>query len=147
MYLMQLFAESEIKIDFNEEIVYDTEDVWDDGTDLVAVVEMELAATDGLVRLARFYRERTGKTIDPESHFNFYIRLSDWGTCLTDHDIIAVYNSDDICETYEIEMTPDDRWRVLRVLNKQCTEHLGKSVSTLMAESRKTLEAEQKKGE
>ena len=142
MYLMNLFAMTEIKIDFNEEIIYDKEDVWGDETEFTATVEFELVSTDGLVKLAHAYRDHLGLQSDPESYFNFYVQLNDIGSCILDNDITAIFHSD-VCSddmmTYYINMSEDERWQILRALDRQCREQLGRDCFTLLTESKDAL--------
>ena len=153
MYLMNVFFENNIKVDFNEEIIYGKDDPWGDESSYVPTVEFELMGTPELYRIADRVRIRHGfrlihpvdqfTDIDPVAYYNFYIKLSDWGTCPVDLDLtFAVCNSD--CDDneygYQIELKPDERFVIYRILNAQCMKHLGKSCADLMAESKTAMQ-------
>lgn len=157
MHLMDLFVENEFKINFNEEIIYDKDDPWGD-EDWVPTVEFELYGTPGLNSLADRARIRSGfhpihpmdgfvtnEQLDAVAWYNFYVTLSRWGDNPLDHDLIFTVNNSDCSDDgkmYEIEMTPDERLRVFRALDKQCRLKLGKSCYDLLNESEAAMKGE-----
>ena len=157
MTLTEKFISDTLHIDFDGEILYRSDEVFDAHPVRFATVEFILKATDVLVEIAdriRFdkgyppvYPRADGMDYDADGFYNFYIGISklpgDGQACRADKCIsFVVVNSDssDNEDMYEIELSESDQEIVLAVLDKQCRRHLGKSCTELLAEAEKGMQ-------
>ena len=157
MTLTEKFISDTLHIDFDGEILYGSDEVFDAHPVRFATVEFILKATDVLVEIAdriRFdkgyppvYPRADGMDYDADGFYNFYIGISklpgDGQACRTDKCIsFVVVNSDssDNEDMYEIELSESDQEIVLAVLDKQCKRYLGKSCTELLAEAERGMQ-------
>ena len=150
------FPLDQIRIDFDTEIMYSS-----DQTDVhfpahFPTVIFSLRDTDVLVSLADKIRTSGGgkplypmegypeESCDQNGWYNFYIGINDFPAPPVDTSISAYVNSPD-CEDdgdyYTIPIPEEDMNALYQSLDAQCRKHLGKSCADLLTEARKEMEA------
>lgn len=149
------FPLDQIRIDFDTEIMYSS-----DQTDVhfparFPTVIFSLRDTDALVSLADKIRTSGGgkplypmegypeESCDQNGWYNFYIGINDFPAPPVDTSISAYVNSPD-CEDdgdyYTIPIPEEDMNALFQSLDAQCRKHLGKSCADLLAEARMEME-------
>ena len=150
------FPVDQIRIDFDTEIMYSS-----DQTDVhfparFPTVIFSLRDTDALVSLADKIRTSGGgkplypmegyseESCDQNGWYNFYIGINDFPAPPVDTSISAYVDSPD-CEDngsyYAIPIPEADMNALYQSLDNQCRKHLGKSCIDLLAEARREMEA------
>ena len=150
------FPLDQIRIDFDTEIMYgsDQTDVCFPAT--FPTVIFSLHDTDALVCLADRIRVSGGgkplypmegypwESCDQNGCYNFYIGINDSPAPPVDTSISAYVDSPD-CEDngsyYAIPIPEADMSALYESLDNQCRKHLGKSCADLLTEARKEMEA------
>lgn len=149
------FPLDQIRIDFDTEIMYSS-----DQTDVhfpasFPTVIFSLRDTDALVSLADKIRTSGGgkplypmegypeESCDQNGWYNFYIGINDFPAPPVDTSISAYVDSPD-CEDngsyYAIPIPEADMSALYESLDNQCRKHLGKSCADLLAEARMEME-------
>lgn len=149
------FPLDQIRIDFDTEIMYSS-----DQTDVhfparFPTVIFSLHDTDALVSLADKIRTSGGgkplypmegypeEACDQNGWYNFYIGINDFPAPPVDTSISAYVDSPD-CEDdgsyYAIPIPEEDMSALYESLDDQCRKHLGKSCADLLTEARKEME-------
>ena len=149
------FPLDQIRIDFDTEIMYSS-----DQTDVhfparFPTVIFSLRDTDVLVSLADKIRTSGGgkplypmegypeEACDQNGWYNFYISINDLPSCPVDTCISAYVDSPD-CEDngsyYAIPIPEAEMSALYESLDNQCRKHLGKSCADLLAEARMGME-------
>lgn len=150
------FPLDQIRIDFDTEIMYSS-----DQTDVhfpahFPTVIFSLHDTDALVSMADKIRTSGGgrplypmegypeEACDQNGWYNFYIGINDSPAPPVDTSISAYVDSPD-CEDngsyYAIPIPEADMSALFQSLDAQCRKHLGKSCADLLTEARKEMEA------
>lgn len=145
--MLQEILRDEILIDFYEEILYGTDQVYDSYPVVFQTVTFELYSTSLLVTLAdkirmkKDYLPVANKYVnrDQNGWYNFYIGINNYQGPRTDSVIeFVLVNSDspDNEETYSIELTEEERKIIYELLDEQCREELHKSCADLLEEAK-----------
>ena len=149
------FPLDQIRIDFDTEIMYSS-----DQTDVhfpahCPTVIFSLRDTDVLVSLADKIRTSGGgkplypmegypeESCDQNGWYNFYIGINDFPAPPVDTSISAYVNSPDYADDgyeYAIPIPEADMSALYESLDNQCRKHLGKSCADLLAEARMEME-------
>lgn len=142
-----------VQINFDSEIMYDDDQVYDSHPCRFATVGFMLRDTYELYRMVDTMRKERGylpmswwgedDPYDQDGWYDLYVGLNDHAKSKVDSAItVVVVNSasDDNECAYEIALTEEEQAEVYRALDEQCRERIGKSCEDLLAESRKVLE-------
>ena len=156
MTLTEKFITDTIHIDFGAEVMYGSDQMYDNYPVRFPTAEFVLMATDALVEIADRIRmdrgyppmyPRDGSVdCDVEGFYNFYIGISklpgENQPCQLDSSItFIVVNSDspDNEDMYEIELTADEQSVVLDILNSQCRKYLRRNCDELLNEAEEEM--------
>ena len=144
--MMKHILEKCIYIDFDDEIQYGQDQIYDTYPLVFPTVTFRLLRTDILDMVADKIRKESGFVEDnpfAEWWYDYYIGVSDINGVVIDNCIeFIVWNSDlkDDGETYHINLLEDEQRFLCDILNDQCVEHLNKTLQDLLDESRKRME-------
>ena len=149
------FPLDQIRIDFDTEIMYSSDQMDVHFHASFPTVIFSLRDTDALVSLADKIRTSGGgrplypmegypeEACDQNGWYNFYIGINDFPAPPVDTSISAYVNSPD-CEDdgdyYTIPIPEEDMNALFQSLDAQCRKHLGKSCADLLVEARKEME-------
>ena len=149
------FPLDQIRIDFDTEIMYSSDQMDVHFPARFPTVIFSLRDTDALVSLADKIRTSGGgkplypmegypeETCDQNGWYNFYIGINDSPAPPVDTSISAYVDSPD-CEDngsyYAISIPEVDMSVLYESLDNQCRKHIGKSCADLLAEARREME-------
>ena len=147
MTLTEAFAKNNIFIDFDAEIIYGSDEAYDEYPAHFPTVDFQLVPTNGLSEIADRIRkdlgfapmhpmdEYTDETCDNEGWYDFYIGLNGYNDFHVDGCIcFAVVNSDaeDNEEWYMIDLTGCEQRCIYNRLDELCRQHIGKSCEEML---------------
>lgn len=140
-----------IVVDFNEEIIYGSNQANVNYPVRFPTVEFELLITDGLKNAIENLRtnNRIAVEEDPGCWYNAYVGINSFTSTKLDSCITAVVvnsNQKDDEHTYTIDLDEDMQEMIYAVLDAQCREKLGKSCHELLEEAQKHLMEEKGDG-
>ena len=130
-----------IHIDFDDEIQYGQDQIYDKYPIVFPTVTFRLLKDDILDMVADKIRKECGFVEDnpfPEWWYDYYIGVSDINGVVVDSCIqFIVWNSDlkDDGKTYDINLLEDEQRFLYDILNDQCVEHLNKTLVDLLNEA------------
>ena len=151
MTLTEWFVQDSVFVDFGEEMIYGSDQVYVDYPRQYPTVVIPLYATEGLVRIADRLRkdcgfkplhpvdEFTNETCDNEGWYDFGIGISAYPKNGTDSALcFVVVNADskDNEAVYSIDLSEEERGVLYARLNEQCLKYLGKGCDALLEEAR-----------
>lgn len=149
------FPLDQIRIDFDTEIMYSSDQIDVHFPARFPTVIFSLHDTDALVSLADKIRTSGGgrplypmegypeEACDQNGWYNFYISINDTPSCPVDTYISAYVDSPDCADDgyeYAIPIPEAYMSALYESLDNQCRKHLGKSCADLLAEARMEME-------
>lgn len=145
--MVKEILQDEILIDFGEEILYGTDQVYDSYPTVFQTVTFELMDTLLLVDLADKIRMRKGYLPFGHKYFvrdncgwyNFYIGINNYrepqvDSCL--EFVVVGSDSPDNEEKYSVDLTEEEKKIIFELLDEQCREELHKSCVDLLEEAK-----------
>ena len=112
-------------------------------------VEFELVDTIELceivdtIRKGKGYRPVLEEGGDTNAWYSMYIGLNGYTSSGLDTSILAVVvnsDSEDNEQPYYLDLSEEEQWAIIALLDEQCREHYGKSCADLLEEARQAME-------
>lgn len=157
MTILDAVLNNDIHVDFGEEILFGSDQMYDTYPKQFATVSMCLVGNDCLCEIADKIRMKDGHMpffsetgefgvdCDPYGYYNFYFGLNDLKDCRVDTAIeftVASDFADDDCCSYLIDISEEEQKLLYECIDRQFKMELGKSVEDILAEARKEMEAQ-----
>ena len=147
--MIDTLIDNAFKIDFDEVIIYDSDQVYDCYPARFATVSFGLEDTPVLVKLADMARIDAGyKALKDGIYYDFFIGLNDYNASKVDSCFVAVVNGLDLPddgEVYIISLDEVEQKLVYDCLDRQCRQRLCVTCADLLAEARKEMECTQER--
>lgn len=155
MSILEAILNNDIHVDFREEILFGSDQIYDTFPKRFATVGMCLVGNDCLCEIADEIRTKDGhiplfskdgefgKDYDPYGWYNFYFGLNGLKDCRVDTAIeftVASDFADDDGEVYYIELSLEEQKLLYSCIDRQFKIELGKSVEDILAEAEKEME-------
>jgi len=112
-------------------------------------VEFELVDTIELceivdtIRKGKGYRPVLEEGGDTSAWYSMYLGLNGYTSTGLDTSILAVVvnsDSEDNEQPYYLDLSEEEQWAIIALLDEQCREHYGKSCADLLEEARQAME-------
>ena len=112
-------------------------------------VEFELVDTIELceivdtIRKGKGYRPVLEEGGDTNAWYSLYLGLNGYTASGLDTSILAVVvnsDSEDNEQPYYLDLSEEEQWAIIALLDEQCREHYGKSCADLLEEARQAME-------
>lgn len=146
MDLKELLFRNNILIDFNHEILYGSDQVYNSVPMRFGTVGFYLQSTPELNEIADRYRKSLGfkPLLEEEDYgwYDFYITLNNFSTtkvCSSLEFVVIDAQQEDNEEMYHLDLTEEDQKVIYKILDDQCKEFFDTSCEELLNQAEEMM--------